>query len=270
VTPVATDPQTLRAKATWMAGDFGRIAKSYEQGAAEFVKRLNFGPGARVLDVACGTGNLTIPIALSGARVTGIDLAPNLIDQARAWAMEQDLTIWFEEGDVEEMPYKDGAFDAVVSMFGVMFAPHPEDAAAEMLRVLRPGGRIALANWMADGFVGKMFKIVAKYVPPTAGVPSPLLWGNESMVAERMGGQVINLCFTQRTITFNFPFDVEATVEAFRRYYGPILRAFAALDPDSQQLMRYELEELWSKYNYGEEGTTRVDSSYLEVRAIRK
>jgi len=270
MTPVETDALTVRTKATWMAGDFGRIAKSYEPGAGEFITRLNLMPGERVLDVACGTGNLAIPAARTGTKVTGIDIAPNLIEQAQRWARAEGLAIRFEEGNAEGMPYPAASFDVVVTMFGAMFAPRPDATAAELVRVCRAGGRIAMANWTPDGFIGQMFKIVGKHVPPAPGVPSPLLWGNEATVQERLGGQVTDLRCTQRTITFNFPFSAAATVEYFRTYYGPTLRAFAALGPEAQEALRSELEQLWTQHNRAPQDATQVDSTYLEVLAVRK
>ncbi|MFN8442446.1 MAG: class I SAM-dependent methyltransferase [Caldilineaceae bacterium] len=156
---IEIDPLTARTKATWMAGEVGKIAKGYEPDAAEFVKRLNLKSGNDVLDVACGTGNLSIPAARTGATVTGIDIAPNLVEQAKAWASAEGLDASFEEGDAEQMPYVDGRFDTVVTMFGAMFAPRPDRTAAELLRVCRTGGRIVMANWTLDGFIGQMFKI---------------------------------------------------------------------------------------------------------------
>ena len=217
-----------RLKATWMAGDFGLIAKSYESGAAEFVRRLGLAPGTRVLDVACGTGNLALPAARTGAAVTGVDIATNLLEQARARAAAEGLTARFDEGDAEKLPYPDASFDAVISMFGVMFAPRPELAAAELLRVCRPGGRIALANWTPGGFVGQMFKTIAGHVPPPAGVPSPIQWGDEAKVRERLGG-TSDLRTTPRLIAFEFPFGPAEVVEFWRVYYGPTNRAFEAL-----------------------------------------
>ncbi|MCE7988374.1 MAG: class I SAM-dependent methyltransferase [Caldilinea sp. CFX5] len=268
--PAATDMLTDRTRATWMAGDFGKIAKSYEPGAAEFIARLNFKPGEQVLDVACGTGNLAIPAARSGAQVTGIDIAPNLVEQAQAWAHSEGLTVRFEEGNAEQMPYADASFDAVVTMFGAMFAPRPDATAAELVRVTRSGGRVAMANWTPDGFIGQMFKIMGKHVPPAPGVPSPIQWGNEAMVAERLGDQVADLRCTPRTITFNFPFSPAATVEYFRTYYGPTLRAFATLSADAQEALRSDLVQLWTQHNRSGNGVTQVDSTYLEVVAVRK
>ena len=269
-TPVEIDALTARAKATWMAGDFGKIAKSYAPGAAEFIARLHFQPSERVLDVACGTGNLAIPAARTGAHVTGIDIAPNLLEQAQAWARAEGLMIGFEEGDAEQLPYGDGTFDAVVTMFGAMFAPRPTATATELLRVCRAGGRIAMANWTPDGFIGQMFKIVGKHVPPAAGVPSPLLWGNETTVTERLGDGLADLRCTPRTITFNFPFSPAATVEYFRTYYGPTLRAFATLTAEAQTALRGELEALWTAHNHAGDSVTQVDSTYLEVIGVRK
>lgn len=270
MTPIAADELSARTRATWTAGDFGKIAKSYEAGAADFIARLNLQPGDRVLDVACGSGNLTIPAARTGAHVTGIDIAPNLVEQVRAWARAEVLTVEVEEGDAEQMPYADGAFDAVITMFGAMFTPRPHAVAAELVRVCRPGGRIAMANWMPDGFIGQMFKIVGKHVPPPTEVPSPLLWGNEATAAERLGDDITELRCTPRTIAFNFPFSPAATVEYFRTYYGPTLRAFAALSPEGQEALRSELAAHWAQHNQSKDDTTYVDSTYLEVIAVRK
>src|SRR5258705_2912721 len=184
-----------RLKAMWMTGDFGQVAKIIETGAEEFIDRLALQPGVRVLDVACGSGNLAIPAARAGAIVTGVDIAPNLLEQARARAESEGLTIQFDEGDAEELPYGDATFDTVVSMFGAMFAPRPELVAAELLRVCRPGGRIAMANWTPEGFIGQMFKTTGKHVPPPPTMPSPLKWGDEATVRERLqdGGAGLKL-----------------------------------------------------------------------------
>jgi ubiquinone/menaquinone biosynthesis C-methylase UbiE len=153
-------------KAAWMAGDFGRIAAYSAKAAEEFVGRTAIARGARVLDVACGTGNTAIPAARAGGMVTGVDIAPNLLEQARQRASTEQLKIEFQEGDAELLPYPDGVFDVVLTMFGAMFAPRPEEVAAELLRVCRAGGLIAMANWAPQGFVGKTFQVTAKMVPP--------------------------------------------------------------------------------------------------------
>ena len=177
-------------KAAWMAGDFGQIAAYSAKSAEEFVERTSIIRGTRVLDVACGTGNVAIPAARAGAVVTGIDIAPNLLAQARARASGEQLQIQFHEGDAECLPYPDASFDVVLTMFGAMFAPRPEQVAAELLRVCRPGGLIAMANWTPEGFVGKTFQLTAKLAPPPPGVPAPVLWGDEDTVRQRFSKEV--------------------------------------------------------------------------------
>jgi len=258
-----------KLKATWISGDFEQIAKAYAPGAAEFVSRLNLQPAERVLDVACGTGNLTIPAAKRSATVVGQDIAPNLLEQGRAKAKAEGLTIQFDENDAEALPYEDAAFDAVITMFGAMFTPRPDVTAAELTRTCRPGGRIAMANWTPEGFIGQMFKIVGKHVPPAPGIPSPLQWGNETVVRERFNGAVSDLQLTRRTIAFSFPFTAPEVVECFRRYYGPTYKAFGTLDEQGQAALRQELEQHWSAHNQSQNGVTRVESEYLEVVAIR-
>ena len=259
-----------KLKATWISGDFEQIAKTYRPGAAEFVNRLALKPGERVLDVACGTGNLTIPAAQKGAKVTGVDIAPNLLEQGREWAKGEGLAIQFDEGDAEDLPYEDASFDTVITMFGAMFAPRPETTTSELVRVCRPGGRIAMANWTPSGFIGQMFKTVGKHVPPPAGVPSPLLWGDEGAIRERLNGSVTDLQLTRRSVTFNFPFNPLEVVETFRLYYGPTYRAFAALDEAGQAALRQELFQLWATHNQSQNGITRVESEYLEIVAVRR
>jgi SAM-dependent methyltransferase len=264
-----TEALKARLKATWMAGDFGQIAKSYAEGAEDFINRLGMKPDTRVLDVACGTGNLAIPAARAGARVTGVDIAVNLLEQGRERARAEGLDIQFDEGDAEKLPYEDAAFDVVVSMFGAIFAPHPEMVVAELTRVCRPGGTIAMANWTPGGFVGQMFKLTASHVPPPPGMPSPLLWGDEAVVRERLGQKSSDLRLTRRLMTFKFPFSPANVVESFRLYYGPTQRAFEALDSNSQIALRRDLEKLWTEHNKETDSTTRVESEYLEVIAIR-
>jgi 2-polyprenyl-3-methyl-5-hydroxy-6-metoxy-1,4-benzoquinol methylase len=265
---VHADPLTDRVRATWTAGDFGRIAKGYEIGAAELIARLHLQPRERVLDVACGTGNLALPAARAGARVTGIDIAPNLVEQARERAAAEGLAISIDVGNCEELPYPDRSFDTAVSMFGAMFAPRPTRVAAELARVVRAGGRIAMANWTATGFIGQMLKTTTAYVPPPADVPSVLLWGSEDTVRERLGGVTAELRLTRRMMTFEYPFSPAETVAYFRARYGPTLRAFAALDAERQEALRRDLEQLWTEHNRATDGTTRVESEYLEVIAV--
>ncbi len=263
--------ETLKSKlkATWIAGDFGQIAKATASGAEDFIKRLNLRPGMKVLDVACGSGNLALPAARLRASVTGVDIAPNLIKQARENAEREGLKIQFDEGDAEALPYDDASFDAVVTMFGAMFAPRPELVAAELKRVCRPGGFIAMANWTPTGFVGRMFKTVSGHVPPPAGMPPPVLWGVDATVRERLAEGFSKLATTERTITFKFPFPPADVVEHFRTYFGPVQKAFGALDENGQAALRRELEQLWTDNNRATDGTTLGKSQYLEVIAVR-
>jgi SAM-dependent methyltransferase len=263
--------ETLKARlrATWIAGDFGQIAKSTTSGAEDFIKRLNLQPGMKVLDVACGSGNLALPAARTGALVTGVDIAPNLIKQARENAARDGLRIQFDEGDAEALPYEDASFDAVVTMFGAMFAPRPELVAAELKRVCRPGGFIAMANWTPTGFVGRMFKTVAGYVPPPAGMPPPVLWGDAAIVRQRLPEGFSKLETTERTISFKFPFPPTDVVEHFRNYFGPMHKAFGALDESGQAALRRDLDRLWTENNRATDGTTLGESQYLEVIAVR-
>jgi len=269
-TPEVPDLKTLKArlKATWTAGDFGKIALTYPAGAEEFVARLDLKPGRRVLDVACGTGNQSLPAARTGAAVTGLDLATNLIEQARANAAAAGLRIQFDEGDAEQLPYADASFDVVFSMFGAMFAPRPELVAAELLRVCRTGGRIAMGNWTPTSFIGQVFKTTARHVPPP-NMPSPLLWGDEETVRQRFGGGVTQVTFERRPLTFKVPLSPAQMVELFRTYYGPTVRAFATLNDAEQEALRRDLEELWTAHNRATDGTTDVESEYLAVIAIR-
>ena len=258
-----------RLRATWIAGDFGEIARAYAPGAEEFVSRLGLRSGMEVLDVACGTGNLAIPAAKAGAVVTGVDIAPNLIEQARERAKAEKIDAEFDVGDVEDMPYEDSSFDVVMTMFGAMFAPRPDITASELKRVCRPGGLMAMANWTPEGFIGQMFKTTGKHVTPPPGMRSPLLWGDEDSVRQRFADGVVDLKLTRRNIDFNFPFGPAEVVEHFRKYYGPTQKAFEALDAAGQAALRRDLVELWTKHNQAADGTTRVESEYLEIRAIR-
>ena len=258
-----------RLKATWMAGDYGTFAKYLEPSALEFLARIPIPEGTRMLDVACGAGQISIPAARAGALVTGVDIATNSIERARARARDEGLDARFDEGDAEMLSYEDASFDLVVSLFGAMFAPRPERVAAELVRVCRPGGRIVMGNWTPQGFVGQLFKTIGKHVPPPPLMPSPLLWGDEATVRERLGDRVAELSLTRRQYPFYYPFPPSEVVEHFRTYYGPTNRAFAALDDAGQDALRHDLEQLWSEHNSADAGTTRYDSEYLEVVAIR-
>ncbi|HYD96140.1 MAG TPA: class I SAM-dependent methyltransferase [Noviherbaspirillum sp.] len=258
-----------RLKATWMAGDYGHFARYLEPGALDFLKELELGKGTRMLDVACGAGQIAIPAARAGVSVTGIDIASNLIEQARTRAADESLEVRFDEGDAEALPYDDASFDVVVSLIGAMFAPRPDRVAAELVRVCRPGGRIVMANWTPEGHVGQMFKIIGRHVPPPPLMPSPLKWGEEATVRDRLGVGTASVNVERRLYPMRYPFPPEQVAEFFFTYYGPTNRALAALDAAGQAALREELVQLWTRNNSARDDTTAVDSEYLKVTAIR-
>jgi SAM-dependent methyltransferase len=263
------DGLKARQKATWMAGNYARIAETTAPAANEFIARRHLKPGVRLLDVACGSGALCIPAAAAGAAVTGIDFAPNLLEEARSRAAREAVDITFDEGDAEQLPYQNGSFDIVVSMFGAMFAPRPEAVARELARVCRPGGQIVMANWTPTGFIGDLFRMTGKHVAPPAGVPSPLQWGDEVTVRERLDGYVTEIRSTRLMAALVFPFSVADTIEFYRINYGPTLRAFAALSDHGQAALRRDLESLYGQHNVTTDGTTNIAAEYLEVVAAR-
>ena len=255
-----------RMRASWMAGDFGKIAKLNSHEAEEFITRIHLKPATKVLDVACGTGNQSIPAARAGAEVIGLDFATNLLEQARQRAAQEKLKIEFIEGDAEKLPYDPSKFDVVLSMFGAMFAPRPEVVAAELLRVCRPGGLIAMGNWTPGGFVGEMFKITAGHVPPPPGMAAPSQWGDEKVVAERLGGKT-RLEMTRRHLLFDYPFPPSEAVAFFRKYFGPTKTTFARLDEAGQVALAADLTAHWTRNNQGDANHTVIKAEYLEVHA---
>ena len=259
-----------RLKATWMSGDYGHFATYLEPGALEFLSRIPIEPGVRVLDVACGAGQTAIPMSRAGAKVTGVDIATNLIEQARTRAQAENLDARFDEGDAEMLLYEDGSFDLVVSLIGAMFAPRPDLVAAELKRVCRPGGKIIMGNWTPTGFVGQMFKVHGKHVPPPEIMAPPVKWGDEEIVRERLSDGISHLKLSRRRYPFRYPFPPSEVVEFFRTYYGPSHKAFAALDVEKQSALRRELEQLWTEHNTTTDGTTSIESEYLEIVAIRQ
>jgi SAM-dependent methyltransferase len=271
-TPLAPEMQALkeRLKATWMAGDYGHFARYLEPGALDFLARLGVGPGTRMLDVACGAGQIAIPAARAGALVTGVDIASNLVEQARARARAEGVDARFDEGDAEMLPYEDASFDLVTSLIGAMFAPRPERVAAELLRVCRPGGRIVMANWTPEGHVGQMFRVIGRHVPPSPLMASPVKWGDEATARERLQGGAARVDVARHRYPMRYPFPPAEVVEFFRAYYGPTNRAFAALDDAGQRALRGDLEQLWTASNLAADGTTHVEAEYLEVSVLRR
>ncbi len=262
------DGLKARLKVIWAAGDYDRFSRYMEGSAREFYERLNIAPGCTLLDVACGSGQLALMAAKDGIEVTGVDLADNLVERARARAQAEGLRACFEEADAESLPFEDASFDVVVSLIGAMFAPQPQLVAKELLRVCVPGGTVAMANWTPQGFIGQMFKAVAKFIAPS-GMPSPVLWGDETTVRERLGHGLSQLSLTKRQYLFSYPFPPAEVVEFFRLYYGPANRAFASLDAEGQAQLRHELEALWATHNRAGAGCTTVFAEYLEVIGTR-
>ncbi len=258
-----------RLKNTWMAGDFSKVAEHIETAAQAFVDRLEITPGMRVLDVACGSGNLAVLAAQRGAEVTGIDIADNLIEAARRRAEVAALNIRFDVGDAEAMPYEDDSFDLVMTMFGAMFAPRPDVTASELLRVCKPGGTIAMANWTPTGHAGQMFKLSGKYIPPP-DMPPPVPWGVPETVVERFGDRVTHLETTHRLADMIFEFPPADVVEFFRTYFGPTVMALKAIPEENHADYVRDMEDLWARNNIATDGTTLVKSEYLEVRATKK
>ncbi len=266
----ASDFSQLKArlKSTWMTGDYDRFSRYMQDDAEEFYKRLSVPAGAKLLDVGCGAGQLALIAARNGAQVTGCDIASNWLESARRRAAAEGLSVTFDEGDAESLPYEDASFDVVTSLIGAMFAPRPDRVAAELTRVSRPEGMIAMANWTPSGFIGQMFKVIAKHIAPS-GMPSPVLWGDEATVRERLREGIAELKCTPQIYRFDYPFAPVDVVEFFRVNYGPMARAFASLDAEFQGRLRTELVGLWSANNQATDGTTKIDAEYLEVIATR-
>jgi SAM-dependent methyltransferase len=258
-------------RSSWIAGDFGVVAKTISAAAEDFIAALNIPPGARVLDIACGTGNTALPLARRGCIVTGVDIAPNLLEQARARAAAEGLAITFDEGDAEALPYGDATFDAVTTMFGAMFAPRPELVASEMARVLRPGGLLAMGNWGPGAFVARMFKIGSTHVPPPPGVHPPILWGDDATVRQRLSPHFTNIEIKPIPLDFDLPTNAAGAVDFFRTYFGPTKVAFSRLDEAGQKALSTDLEHLWASENVSPDPAnhTLIRHQYIQITAQR-
>ena len=253
-------------KAMWTSGDFGKIAELMEKSAEEFVARLNLEPGMRVLDVGCGTGNQAIPAARAGAQVTAVDIAPNLLAQAAERARREGVNVDFREGDAEALVFADGEFDVVMSMFAAIFAPRPEMVAAELVRVCRRDGLIAMGNWTPDSLIARQSAVTARFVPPPPDAANPMDWGVERIVRERFGNRAQVAC-TLRPFVFDVPFGPEQSEEFFRRYLGPLHIIQSRLDDAGKQRLVEALRELWVRENQGDAKHTLIPTEYLEVHA---
>jgi ubiquinone/menaquinone biosynthesis C-methylase UbiE len=258
-----------RMQKIWTSGDYARIGNPLVIMGELLCEAVDLRAGASVLDVATGSGNTAISAARRFCEVTGMDLAPESIEHARKRAEAEGMEITFEVGDAEDLSYPDASFDFVLSTLGVMFCPNQEKAADELLRVCRPGGKIGLVNWTPDDFIGNMLRTVAEHVPPPPGVKPPSLWGTEVRLRELLGEGVSTLKTTRRTYIFRYP-SAGYFVEYFREYYGPTVRAFAALEPEGQDALARDLKELLVDRNVSGDGTIVVPSSYLEVVAVRR
>ena len=271
--PGMTPPLDLAAvkakqQAAWSSGDYSVVGTTLQIAGEALCEAVDLRSGERVLDVACGNGNAALAAARRFAQVTGVDYVPALLARAGARAAADGLPLDLREGDAEALPFPDGAFDVVLSTFGVMFAPDQEQAARELLRVCRHGGRIGLASWTPDGFIGQMFKVVASHVPPPAGLRGPPLWGTEARLAELFGAEARGLRPQRREFTFRYR-STAHWLEVFRTWYGPTHRAFAVLAPEGQDSLAADLTALVQRFNVARDGTMVVPSAYLEAVIAR-
>jgi ubiquinone/menaquinone biosynthesis C-methylase UbiE len=261
--PVDFAALKTRQQGAWSSGDYAVVGTTLQIVGEQLCEALDLHAGMKVLDVAAGNGNATLAAARRWCDVTSTDYVPSLLARGQARAAADGLTVTFREADAEALPFDDGAFDAVVSTFGVMFTPDQDKAASELARVCRRGGKIGLANWTPNGFIGHVFKTLGKYLPPPAGAKSPALWGTETRLAE-MFGAAGAIKSEPRDFVFRYR-SPEHFLDVFRTYYGPMLKAFAALDATKQERLRGDLLELIASLNRADDGTMAVPSAYLEV-----
>jgi ubiquinone/menaquinone biosynthesis C-methylase UbiE len=258
-----------RQQAAWSSGDYAVIGTTLAITGELLCEAIDVRPGQRVLDVAAGNGNATVAAARRWADVTSTDYVPALLERGRAKAEAEHLPVTFQQADAEDLPFADGSFDVVLSVFGVMFTPNQEQAAAEMVRVCRPGGKIGLVNWTPESFIGHVFRTIGKYIPPAPGVKPPALWGTEQRVRELFADGISQMTATKRFFVFRYR-SAEHFLDVFRTYYGPVLKAFAALDAEGQAGLARDLTELLERFNTGGSDTLTVPSEYLEVVATRR
>ena len=271
--PPSTPPDLSAVKAkqqaAWSAGDYAIIGRTLQIVGENLCEAVNLRAGERVLDVAAGNGNATLAAARHFAEVTSTDYVPSLLERGRARAEAEGLQVTFREADAEALPFADSTFDVVLSTFGVMFTPDQARAAREMLRVCRPGGRIGLANWTPGSFIGELFKVLGRYLPPAAGLRSPALWGTEERLKELFSDAEASIQATPRI--FNFRYRSPAHwMEVFRTFYGPVNRAFLALDTPRQDELERDILNLLARFDRGGAGGLVVPSEYLEVVVTRR
>ena len=260
-----------KMKATWEDGDYASFARYMQPGAEVILNNWQIPPGLHLLDIGCGSGQTAIPAARAGLKITGVDIATNLIEHARERARTEGLNAEFDVGDAEDLPYWDAEFDVVISLIGAMFAPRPEKVAAELARVCKSGGRLHMANLTPEGFSSTMFKCVGQYVPPPQGIAPPSLWGVEQGVEERLQDGFKDFKLERKYYPrWRYPFEAEQLVEYFRQHFGPVKKAFDLQDEYGQKSLRTELEKIFSDYNIATDGTTELKGEYLDVSAVRR
>ena len=264
--PPVTDLAALKAKqqATWSAGDYAVIGTTLQIVGETLCEALDLRAGERVLDVAAGNGNATLAAARRGCDVVSTDYVGALLERGRARASADGLAVQFEEADAENLPFADASFDVALSTFGVMFTPDQQRAASEMERVCRPGGKIGLANWTPTGFIGGLFKLIGRYVPPPAGVKPPSLWGTEERLRELFSDTLATVHAERRNFVFRYR-SPQHWIDTFRTYYGPIYKTFNALDAAGQQSLTADLIGLTQQFNRATDGAMVLPSEYLEV-----
>lgn len=253
-----------RQHGAWSSGDYAIVGTTLQIVGEDLCEALDLRAGEMVLDVAAGNGNVSLAAARRWCDVTSTDYVPALLERGRQRAAADRMKIEFKEADAEALPFADASFDAVVSTFGVMFTPDQEKAAAEMLRVCRPGGKIGLANWTPEGFIGQLFKAIGAHLPPPAGVKSPALWGTKGRLTELFGNGAASIKAEPRMFTFRYR-SPEHFMEIFKTYYGPTLKAFAALEPQKQAALHVDLLALIARFNRSGDATMIVPSEYLEI-----
>ena len=256
-----------RQQGAWSSGDYAVVGTTLQIVGEQLCEALDIRAGHKVLDVAAGNGNASLAAARRWCEVTSTDYVPSLLERGRQRAAAEGLSLALQQADAEALPFPDKAFDAVVSTFGVMFTPNQERAAAEMVRVCKPGGKIGLANWTPDGFIGQLFKTLGKHLPPPAGVKSPALWGTRARIEELFKGQMIGT--EPRAFVFRYR-SAEHFLDVFRTYYGPVLKAFAALEVDAQKALERDIIALVGQFNRSGDGTMVVPSDYLEIVVVRR
>jgi ubiquinone/menaquinone biosynthesis C-methylase UbiE len=258
-----------KQQATWASGDYAVVGTTLQIVGETLAEAADVRAGERVLDVAAGNGNATLAAARRFAQVTSTDYVSALLEKGAARAAAEGLSVQFQPADAEHLPFADGSFDVVLSTFGVMFAPDHERSAHEMLRVVRSGGRIALANWTPESFIGRLFKLIGAHVPPPAGLKPPALWGTESHIAALFGAQAAHI-HTQRR-HFNFRYRSAAHwIQVFRDYYGPTQKAFSALDAKGQAALERDIVALLDRSNVAGTASLVVPSEYLEIVVTKR